>query len=418
MYLELILSGVIIKVRVLSYIIYNMVFWIVYIIYYIADISLFHRQLENNVIIDCLSMAVFDHLFGKKHKRMLKHQRIFLMTSNRLHYLYVKLLSKAYFFPVEKANLNNKKIIFIGFHVLGIWERLLAIMEEYRINAIGIIGADIAKNQLISSICRGTKFSIVNDNEFIIEGKKYIFCPIEEGIQTYGRAIDLLKKDIPIFILYDELYIFEPRKILNEDNTIKDKSKFFIYKYKDRELLIISSFIFYMLQKTGVIGVPVYVQRLWNGKDIINLGEQIKIQNISEIRENGQKICNQLGDFLIENILSNSYGWIGLRAVVKYIAVLWQQKEERSNVSIQLSKQQYKIKTKFLIRKYKNEYILVTYYPLNVVKISKNIKKLILLIKKYNSIPLKLFQTAQIETIEELIRKLYMLGLIEIKEPA
>lgn len=340
------------------------------------------------------------------------------MTSNRLHYLYVKLLSKAYFFPVEKANLNNKKIIFIGFHVLGIWERLLAIMEEYGINAIGIIGADIAKNQLISSICRGTKFSIVNDNEFIIEGKKYIFCPIEEGIQTYGRAIDLLKKDIPIFILYDELYIFEPRKILNEDNTIKDKSKFFIYKYKDRELLIISSFIFYMLQKTGVIGVPVYVQRLWNGKDIINLGEQIKIQNISEIRENGQKICNQLGDFLIENILSNSYGWIGLRAVVKYIAVLWQQKEERSNVSIQLSKQQYKIKTKFLIRKYKNEYILVTYYPLNVVKISKNIKKLILLIKKYNSIPLKLFQTAQIETIEELIRKLYMLGLIEIKEPA
>lgn len=429
----------------IKYVVYNLCFRVLYILIWAKDLIFEHEYMYDrkfwarylpprdlqHIYKRKLALMIYKTIFGDNHLKRMRENMTFGKTFSRLRDLHRECILDSYDFGIVNEigsipNFHKDKLILIGFHQLGLFRGLLCSGNETEIDEIAILTPTQNAVEFLTTLS-GLSYEKVNDEIISVNGIKGHICSLEDGIKASIRMMNLVNKKIPLLILVDDIFhkgaspYWNAREIFDEVGEVKDPSKFFIYRYNNRKLMIFSSLIVHLLQKTGAKGVPIYMQTLKDGRFNVVYDEPLTVSENDSIKDRLPEIGNRIGDFMIKNALENSWSWQGIGIIMKQLPFLWKTKK-RSKQYLQtkaiedIYNSEIKINFDFYLSKgTNNTYVLTNEYPFKCIKIDQEIRRILFSIKKYGLLSEKIKREISEKRVISVLANLYSEGIIDIK---
>lgn len=378
-----------------------------------------------------LSLISYKAIYGNKYRKKMRENMVFGKTSYILRNLHKKCILDSYNFGIVKEigpipKFYQDKLILIGFHQLGLFEGLLCSGNETEFDEVAMLTPTKNAVKIITTQF-GSLYEQIDDGIIRLNGIKAHICSLEDGIKTSIQMINLLNKKIPLLILIDDIYhkgaspYWNMRDIFDENGGVKNPAKFFIYRYNGRKLMVFSSLIPHLLQKTGAKGVPVYTQKLKNGRFRVIYDQPLTVSEDDCIEERLLEIGNSVGKFMIKNALGNSWGWNGTKIIMRQLPFLWKtQKRSKKNLQNRVIEDLYnseiKINSDFYLSKgANNTYILTNEYPFKCIRIDPETRTVMLSLKEYGRLSEKIKRKISEKKMISVLLNLYSEGIIDIR---
>ncbi len=383
-----------------------------YSVQYIYENIFSVKTEELNVASKGLDMALFSHVFGKNYLMKLIDNTIFFKVSNRLALLHKKCYQKQLkILKYENINLKApQKLIFMGFHSLGNEEAMFKLFKRYNYERIGVVGEN--KEMILRIFESSYKQEVikVNEYEFIYDGIRFIMCPVNDGIANYTRITGLIKRNIPLLLQYDFFTHSDIRTLFDENQNIKKPEKYFIYEFNGRRLLLMSTYIFYLLRRTGATAIPIYNQRGRFGQDTLVTGNMISTPSSASWSSYRENKLNDFFNFMMENIQYASQGW-NKTIISKQISHLW-----KTNIPINNSSVDGELILQsniFISRLKDNQFFLTNSYPLLFMKIDKKLYPIVADIKKHKKVTNRTKMLVSKEKLTMFMKRLIETGVLK-----
>lgn len=423
------------KIKFFSgYLFYNLIFWSLYYLIWLwrklskgIDSLLCRcfgicKASERTVLKKHLKKAVFLTYFEENYKRKYVEQEIFTHTTEILANLHKHCFSEK---GVQFKNIGNFTYseskepghVFIGFHSVGVYRRLYDFVKKIGLKKGGIVvrSRDFFSKQLEKRY--GVKLS-KNEDSFELNGIEGEILPVEDPFKNHSKLAQLLKKGGDLFFLYDIAATQNNFRLLfDEDYNIKQPSRYMIYRYNGKKLLVTSIYLLYLLKRISVTGYPVYFRRQKDGRDRVIFGRPISIGEKENLKALAQPIYDRLFNFMSKNILACSHGFTNADNLTKAISLLrkadpsskkreWQQNFLKK---VQLSS------PVLINRLSKGTFLLTSTSPVQSVKIGHFTKRVVSEIKNYGGLPKKLREGVPQQKLESSVANLWRAGIIQVK---
>jgi hypothetical protein len=138
-----------------------------------------------------------------------------------------------------------------------------------------------------------------------------------------------------------------------------DQRKAFIYKYKGEKFIYMPSLLIKLMEKKRVKLVPVITKLTFGGFTKVKYGKVISYDQSGTFEAEGQRICNQLYDFLVENIRESPIIYDGMEG----LGVFMKENLAKPNKpvrAIDICHDNYKLSTEVVINRLGKKRYLVT----------------------------------------------------------
>lgn len=381
------------------------------------------NRFERELLLEHLKEAVFRTYFPKNQsKKKMFRQEIFSDVTNNLkmfHFYCFGSSGVKFKNSLDFSEDNIGNIIFIGFHTVSAYRRLLDLTKKYEIKRLAVLTQ--RRESLIDHLYRNYRMRLQKTkNCFEIDGVRVEILSLENSnaLKRHSRLIQLLKKDTPLFLSYDIPISQEnPLTDLFDNNGNPEKSsKYTIYSFKNRKLLMVSNYLLYLLQRTGSIGLPLYTRRLKDGRDLVIFGDPLFLNKDDNVKNQSEEMYDRLFDFMSNNILMSSDGWINANNLARIIPSLRKPEQEKKKREWQDAyiEANWKLSSPILIDRYKNEtFLLTSISPIRSIKIGQATKKIIDDIRTHNKLTKDLKKELSKEKLKTSIVNLWNTGIIE-----
>ncbi len=413
----------------LGYTVYNLVFWGLFSALWLKERAIrlldgISRQLRGIPLREDLYLrkakgALFRTYFGEEAESKQINQEVFTASTRKLKKAHSYCLQNRgfEFAGPEQLNLKDNKRgnVFIGFHTVGARRRFLGLVNHFGVNEFGFVARE--RWQVTEPL--RTYYGVEvpdNRNRFELEGVEVSMFVSDGGIQLHSKLINFLKRGGWLFFSYDVPPSGLYPEDLNQGDKLEKPEKYFVYEFDGEEVLIVSTYLLRLLQRSGAGGIPLYARRGKDGKDRLNYGEAIYVNGEEDIAEVAREKYNLIFDFMSENITSSGLGWFNSGTLSRYLPYLRRPGREISHRSW---------KKKYFHRSYRTggpltvdpldskRYLITSSSPLQTAIVGGSTKEVVLKLEEGSSSLKDLKEDLPREELEPVLANLWESGLIE-----
>lgn len=421
----------------LGYIFYNLIFWVRYFLHWLKrSISRYSNSLlcrgfgkcnrkESEILVKHFKRAVFLTYFGPAdYEKRLTSQELFTHVTRKLGSMH------RYFFGSESVQFKklgsfslektDEGVIFVGFHTVAAYRRLVELAWQFDVKKLGILVKD--KATFIEKLRRNYGVRLTESkNSFELGGVTVVIFSLENlrsPASRHSKLMKLLKEGASLFINYDIPTSREELipNILDDRGNPKDSSKYVVFRYDQKKLLISSNYLLYLLKRSHVSGVPVFTRRLNDGRDLVILGSPLSIEPREKIGDKAQEIYRNLFSFMSKNILASSHGWVNASNLARLMPFLRKPNSapEEEWRGCGEDRAAWKLSSHVFVSRYDGKsYLITSSSPINSIKAGSFTKKVISEMKTNGTVSPQFKERVPRKKLETTMANLWEAGFIE-----
>lgn len=310
----------------------------------------------------------------------------------------------------NKEDLGEDKRLFITYHFLGFFTfDLREIAEHDRVCVV------LGEKSFVSE-GRGREEAdefctkCFHYGSFFRENPKQAIYLRSNDPLLYLKLSREMSRGSLVIMAYDVFDQWYKKKEALKKDT--DERKSFVYRYKGENIIYMPSLLIKLMEKKKVKLVPVITRLAFGGFTKVKYGQVISYNQSGVFEEEGQRICNQLYDFLVENIRESpiTYGGMeGLGAFMKENIA----KPNKPVRAIDVCHEDYKLSTEIVINRLgKKKYLVTSLRPFFAFTVKKEGLAIIRLLKKGSRLKVNKNNEKQ---VKKLLSVLHQHGILEIR---
>lgn len=419
-----------------GYLLYNVAFWGLYYLEWANQELIMgmkkvrckyfgycNRNLSN-LVTKQLKEVVFLTYFPEGYESKLREQQLFTRITRKLAHLHrycFRFTSEEKQFPPDfsLADQSYHGAILIGFNTVPIYSRLLDIAKRLDRTEFGMVTKN--KKDGITQLNKNYETNLpMKRNRFKFAGTTIEIFQLNNTVRDHAKLTRFLKDGGTLFFAFDlPTTQRKPEELFDKQGNPKEPSKFITYSYKGQKLFLASKYLLYLLHRTNSVGLPIYTKRLKDGRDRIDLGEPIYIEEKEEIENRAQDIYKDFFDFFSNKVLNSSRNWINSKNIAKIVQLL---RKPGPNIKDRNWKKEYmeenfKLSSPVVIDRFDKEtFILTSSNPVQTVKIGSITKKVISLLKDHGELTQEVKNQFSQEKLEPALANLWETGVIKKTE--
>lgn len=358
--------------------------------------------------------------FGQTHRVKPMRGEVFDSVTNklkRLHYLCFK--DSAVRIKLDKdLTISGKKTgkILIGFHTVAAYRRLLRIARETGVKKFGIVARE--RESVVEELEKNYDLQLKDSqNSFKIEGISVKILVLENSLSNHSKLAREINAGRTLFFSYDVPATKEDLShLVDEFGNPKEPEKFVFYEYNGQKVLMVSTYLLYLMQRTGAAGLPIYTRRARIGTDIVSIGEQIRVGKDENIEERAREIYKRIFDFMSKNILDSARSSVNIGNLAKITALIRKndREAERKKWKKKYWKKDLRLTSPVLIDPLKKgTFLLTSTSPVKSVKVSQFTKEIVAELENSGGSVQKLEERFSKQKLEPVLAKLWNTGIVE-----
>jgi len=353
-------------------VVYNLLFTF-FTLQYVVGRLVFNKPLYGDYNKENLIKSTYYFLFGRKYRKYFHLHYLIKYPTSKLHFFRMKYMNNP-FFQFRKASYNKEVLgednrIFVTYHFLGFFTfDLREIAEHDRICVLLGEKAFVSKGRTKEKADEYCSMCFHHGYFFRKNPKKSIYLRSDDQL-LYLKLLREMSRGALVIMAYDVFDQWYKNKEALEAE--KDHRKAFIYKYKGKKFIYMPSLLIKLMKKKKVKLVPVITRLTFGGFTKVKYGPVISYNQNGAFEEEGQRICNQLYDFLLENIWESPITYDGMEG----LGVFMKENIAKPNKSVRaidIFHDDYKLSTEIVINRLgKKKYLVTSLRPYFAFTVNK-----------------------------------------------
>lgn len=394
-------------------VIYNLLF-IFFVLQYVVARLVFNKPLYGDYNKENLIKSTYYFLFGRKYKSYFHLHYLMKYPTLKLHFFRMKYMNNPFFQFREnsynKEDLGEDNRIFITYHFLGFFTfDLREIAEHDRVCIVLGEKSFISKGRTREEADEYCTKCFHHGYFFRKNPKQAILLRSDDPL-LYLKLLREMSRGSLVIMAYDVFDQWYKNKETLEKET--DHRKAFIYKYKGENFIYMPSLLIKLMKKKNVKLVPVITRLTFGGFTRVKYGPVISYNQSGIFEKEGQRICNQLYDFLVENIRESPITYDGMEG----LGVFMKENIAKPNKpvrAIDIFHDDYKLSSEIVINRLgKKKYLVTSLRPYFAFTVKKEGLAIIKLLKKGNRPKINQNNEKQ---VKKFLSILHQHGILEIR---